>query len=147
MFSGSVATRPTETLLTLANAHEVISWGTHQSPGRCVAVVSLGAFSEDELRDNAIRSSLDAGCLTLGGTLVVAAWHSFTYGADYRHGELEAPRVELPPGHYRVTVHRPFRQGDEGGEPSPVFLVSLVAAATDACSELREVPGADGWFV
>jgi hypothetical protein len=147
LFTASVAANPTTTLVELANAGEVLSWGTHQSPGTCMAVVSLTPFLEEELAQNGVKSSLLVGCLELTGDLYVGGWHTFTYGCDYRHGELDCARVELPPGRYRVVVHRPFR-ADEAGEgvEGPAFLILLERVESRTCETLVEVPGADGWF-
>lgn len=146
--TASVAANPTATLLRLANLHEVIAWGTHQSPGPCLAVLSLAPFTADELHANGVASTLTAGCLALAGELLVGAWHSFTYGCDYRRGELDCPRVELPSGLYRVTVHRPFRADEDRGSGEPtVFLIHLERLTTPHDPpELVELPGADGWL-
>jgi hypothetical protein len=146
MFAGSVATNPTTTLAELANAREATSWGTHQAPGTCTAVLSLTPFSQAELEENGVKSSLFVGCLALTGELFVGAWHSFTLGADYRHGEIECPRVALPEGLYGVTVHRPF-SAEEEAEGDVVFLVHLERVEPGFVSEnFKEIPGADGWF-
>lgn len=148
IFTASVAANPTTTLVELANAREVASWGTHQAPGTCTAVLSFTPFTEEELAQNGVKSSLFVGCLALTGELFVGGWHSFTYGCDYRHGEIECPRVALPEGLYRVTVHRPFRADEERESvEETVFLIHLErVGATHACEELVEVPGADGWL-
>lgn len=148
IFTASVAARPSATLVELANAREVASWGTHQSPGTCTAVLSLTPFTDEELGQNGVKSTLSVGCLALTGELFVGAWHSFTYGCDYRHGEIECPRVALPAGLYRVTVHRPFRADEERESmDETVFLIHLERVAeTHTCEDLVEVPGADGWL-
>lgn len=143
----SMAMDVNATLLSLANAGEVVAWGTHQTDPR-LAVLSLTPFENDELEANGMKSTLEVGCLTLTGDLYVGAWHTLTYGCDYERGELECPRVSLRPGRYRVTVHRPFSATDEEGpEEATMFMIHLERVADDAPSPtLAEVPGADGWF-
>lgn len=148
MFKASVTSHPTKTLLELANAREATSWGTHQSPGECIAVFSFTPFRKHELEENSIRSSLYVGHLAITGELFVGAWHSFTYGADYRHGEIECPRITVPEGLYRVTVHRPFSADEEAeGDDGITFLIHLERVQDgDVAAPLEEIPGADGWF-
>jgi hypothetical protein len=148
IFTASVAANPVATLTALATAGEVLAWGTHQSPGACFAVLSLTPFSQQERDENGMRSSLDVGVIRLSGPLSVAAWHSFTYGCDYRHGEIECPRVDLPLGTYRVTVHRPFGSGEDpkGLDAPMIFLVSFARADESERVPSSAVPGADGWF-
>lgn len=148
IFTASVAAKPTVTLIALANAREVASWGTHQAPGTCTAVLSLTPFTDEELAQNGVKSSLFVGCLALTGELFVGAWHSFTYGCDYRHGAIDCPRITLPEGLYRVTVHRPFRADEERESlDDTVFLIHLERVGeTHTCEQLVAVPGADGWI-
>lgn len=146
MFKASVASNPTKTLVELANAREATAWGTHQSPGECLAVISLTPFSQEELEENGIRSSLFVGCLAVTGEVFVGAWHSFTYGADYRHGEIECPRITVPQGLYRVTVHRPF-SAEQETDGDVTFLIQLESVdEADVAAPFEEIPGADGWF-
>lgn len=145
--AASVTDDPTATLTALANANELVAWGTHQPIGSVVAVVSLTPFAAGELEQNRILTSIDAGCLQLNGELYVAAWHSFTYGCDHQRGEIDCPRLTLPPGRYRVTVHRPLREGAEPPDGTLVFLIHLDRMADgQTCAPLTAVPGADGWF-
>ncbi len=148
IFTASVAANPTKTLTQLMSAREVAAWGTQQAPGACLAVLSFTPFTEEELADNDIKSTLDAGCITLTGELYVGAWHTFTYGADYAHGELACPRVTLPEGTYRVTVHRPFRKDEERESlEGTTFLIHLERTdAEHVSASVEEVPGADGWL-
>ena len=148
IFTASVAANPTRTLTQLANAREVAAWGTHQAPGECLAVLSFTPFTEEELADNGMKSTLDAGCIALTGEIYVGAWHAFTYGADYAHGELACPRVTLPEGTYRVTVHRPFRADQERESlEGTTFLIHLERTdAEHVSAPFAEVPGADGWL-
>lgn len=148
IFTASVANDPTRTLTTLANAREIAAWGTHQAPGTCLAILSLTPFTEEELADNGVKSTVEAGCIALTGELCVGAWHSFTYGADYSHGEIACPRITLPEGVYRVTVHRPFRKDEERESLEKTdFLIHLERVdAAYVSPPLDEVPGADGWL-
>jgi len=148
IFIASVAANPTKTLTSLANAREIAAWGTHQPPGTCLAVISLTPFTEEELEDNGVKSTVEAGCIALTGELYVGAWHSFTYGCDYSHGELACPRITLPGGVYRVTVHRPFRNNEERESLEKTdFLIHLeLVDAAYTRAQLDEVPGADGWL-
>ena len=95
-----------------------------------------------------MKSTLEVGCLTLTGDLYVGAWHTLTYGCDYEHGDLDCPRLPLPAGRYRVTVHRPFIATDEDGpEEATTFMIQLERVDDDTqCPQIVEVPGADGWF-
>jgi hypothetical protein len=143
----SVATDPTRTLTGLANAGHALAWGTHQSPGDCVAVLAIGPFDADELEVNGMRDRLDVGFIDVRGPVFVAGWHAFTYGVDHLHGELEAPKLEVPPGYYRVTVFRPFAADEESSEDErALFLIQLEASPRAAVSAFTTVPGADGWF-
>lgn len=148
IFHASVAANPTKTLTSLANAREIAAWGTHQAPGTCLAVISLTPFTAEELEDNGMKSTVEAGCIALTGELFVGAWHSFTYGADYSHGEIACPRITLPEGVYRVIVHRPFRKDEERESLEKTdFLIHLArvdAAYTHA--PFDRIPGADGWL-
>jgi hypothetical protein len=142
----SLIVAPTEILTELANAREVVSWGTHQPPGACLAVLSLTPFSAEELIDNGIKSSVEAGFLTLTGELFVCGLQTFTVGVAYAHGELTCPRVTLPEGTYRVTVHRPF-SAEEEAEGAVDFLIHLERVEPGFVSErLEKIPGADGWL-
>lgn len=145
----SVCANVDGTLTTLAGAGEIACWGTHQGGGECVAVIALEPFTAEERRENGARGSVEAGILQLTSPLVVAAWHSFTYGADYQHGELEALTVALPLGTYLVTVHRPFAANEEDSpdehERLP-FLIELARVEDGRRAAIESVPGADGWF-
>lgn len=143
----SVARDPTRTLTSLANAGHAVSWGTHQPPGECVAVLSIGPFDADELAVNGMCDRLDVGFVDVRGSVFVAGWHAFTYGADYLHGALAAPRLDIPPGYYRVTVFRPFAADEAtGANERGLFLLQLEASPRDAVSAFTTVPGADDWF-
>lgn len=93
--SPSVALDPTQTLTSLANPGHTIAWGTHQSPGACVAMLSIGPFDADELEVNGMGDRLDAGFIAVRGPVFVAGWYAYTYGADYLHGELATPRLDV----------------------------------------------------
>lgn len=146
----SVATDPTRTLTTLLQAGEIACWGTHQAGSECVAVLALEPFTRQERDENGVRSTVEAGVLRLTGPLIVAAWHSFTYGCDYGHGVIEeALEVELPPGNYGVTVHRPYA-ADEDTSPDEhariPYLIELARLPDDVRATASSIPGGDGWL-
>lgn len=145
----TIARNPTRTLVELGNAREAVSWGTHELQGECAAILSLAAFSEEELAAHAMGSTVACGCLATEGELFVGGWHAFADGVDFQRGALSCPRIRVPKGTYRVVVHRPFSAEESVASGSAItFLVHLqrVPAHTRDAA-ITSIPGNDGYVL